>query len=90
LSLWPINKHNGPLAEAEAPGLQFVAAHPEQGYYREEELGGERYLTAIYADKAVSGTWVSCHNEHPDSPHRDFKLGGVMGGVAIRVALGSR
>lgn len=65
MSLWPINKHNGPLAEAEAPGLQFVAAHPEQGYYREEELGGERYLTAIYADKAVSGTWVSCHNEHP-------------------------
>ena len=28
---------------------------------------------------------VSCHNDHKDSPRRDFKIGEVMGGVVIRI-----
>jgi hypothetical protein len=30
---------------------------------------------------------VGCHNGHRDSARHDFKLGEVMGGVVIRVAL---
>jgi len=84
-SLWPINRHNGPKTEAEIAGLNFVAENKGQNYYTEEELGGTRYFTAVYADTAVAPVCVSCHNKHKDSPRRDFKLGDVMGAVVIRI-----
>lgn len=87
LSLWPINRHNGPRTDAENAGLRLVAEHPEQNYYGEEELGGTRYFTAVYADVAVAGACVRCHNRHPDSPRTDFKVGDVMGGLVVRVPL---
>ena len=34
---------------------------------------------ALYADIAVTKGCVSCHNEHPNTPKRDWKLGDVMG-----------
>jgi hypothetical protein len=30
---------------------------------------------------------VSCHNQHKDSPRKDFKLNDVMGGVVIRIPI---
>jgi hypothetical protein len=87
LSLWPINKQNGAKTDAEKKGLRHVADHPKENYYAEEELGGTRYFTAVYPDKAVADACVSCHNEHKDSPKSDFKLGDVMGGVVVRLPL---
>ncbi|MEC9347451.1 MAG: DUF3365 domain-containing protein [Pseudomonadota bacterium] len=87
LSLWPINKQNAPRTEVEKTGLQFVADNKGENYYGEETLGGTRYFTAVYADNAVAGACVSCHNDHKDSPRTDFKLDDVMGGVVIRIPL---
>lgn len=87
LSLWPINKKNEAKTEGEKNGLQFVVDHPEQNYYGEEELGGKRYFTAVYADKAVSEACSSCHNNHADSPRTDFKPNDVMGGIVIRIPI---
>lgn len=88
-SLWPVNKQNAPRTDAEKAGLEFVAANKGENYYTVEELGGVKYFTAIYADVAVAPVCASCHNEHKDSPRRDFKIGDVMGGVVIRIPLGS-
>jgi hypothetical protein len=85
LSLWPINKQNGPRTDAEKAGLQAVADQPAQPHYAEETLDGVQYVTAIYPDKAVSEACVSCHNSHQDSPRKDYKVGEVMGAVVIRV-----
>lgn len=87
LSLWPINAQNGAKTESERKGLRTVAA-TGKGYYTEETLGGARYFSAFYPDKAVVDACVDCHNEREDSPRRDFKLGDVMGVVVIRVPLG--
>jgi hypothetical protein len=87
LSLWPVNRQNGPKTEAETDGLQYVVDNPDENYYTEEVLGGRRYFTAVYADKAVSQACVTCHNTHKDSPRRDFNLNDVMGGVVIRIPL---
>jgi hypothetical protein len=35
--------------------------------------------TAMFPDVAVAQACVDCHNEHADSPKRDWKLGDVMG-----------
>ncbi len=85
LSLWAVNKQNVPRTDAEKKGLEFVAANKGQNFYTEETLGKQKYFTAVYADVAVAQACVSCHNQHKDSPRRDFKLNDVMGGVIIRI-----
>jgi len=87
LSPWPVNKQNAPKTEIEKAGLDFIVKNPGKNYYGEEELGGNKYFTAVYADVAVAPACVTCHNNHIDSPRDDFELDDVMGGVVIRVAL---
>jgi len=86
-SLSPISPRNAAETEVERLGLQSISRHPETNYYAKETLGGRRYLTAIYADRALSPACVSCHNQHPKSPRRDWKPGDVMGGLVVRVPL---
>lgn len=88
-SLWPINKQNAPKTDAEKEGLKYVADNKGKNYYTTEKLGGKTYFTAIYADTGVAPVCVSCHNKHPDTPKKDFKLGDVMGGVVIRIPIDS-
>ena len=89
LSKWPINKQNTPRTDVEVQGLEYVAANKGSNFYAEETLGGQKYFTAVYADTAVAPACVSCHNEHKDSPKVDFSLGDVMGGVVLRIPVGS-
>lgn len=84
-SLWPINKQNAPKTKAEKDGLKYVAENKGKNYYTEETLGGKKYFTAVYADTGVAPVCISCHNDHKDTPKRDFKMGDVMGGVVIRI-----
>ena len=86
-SLWPINPQNAPKTPVEKEGLKYIADHPGENYYGEEELGGVKYYTAVYPDVAVATPCIACHNAHKDSPRSDFKMGEVMGGVVIRVPL---
>jgi hypothetical protein len=87
-SLWAVNKQNLPRTDVEMQGLTFIAENPGERFYGEEELGGVKYFTAIYPDIAVAPACISCHNDHPDSPRRDFELNEVMGGVVVRIPLG--
>jgi hypothetical protein len=86
-SLWPINENYGPQTQAEQTGLEYVAGHPGENYYTEELLGGRSYFTAVYADRATLPSCMECHNQHPRSPRRDFKLNDVMGAIVVRVPL---
>ena len=86
-SLWPINKQNAPKTDAEKEGLKYVAENKGKNYYTTEKLGGKTYFTAVYADTGVAPVCVSCHNKHPDTPKKDFKIGDVMGGVVIRIPI---
>ncbi len=88
ISLWPVNKQNAPKTESEKIGLAEINRTGES-YYTEETLGGRKYFTALYPDIAVAPACYSCHNDHQDSPKTDFKLGDVMGGVVIRIPLGT-
>lgn len=87
LSSWPINKQNAPKTETEKEGLKYIEDNPGQNFYKEEELGGQTYFTAIYPDVAVAAPCVDCHNDHKDTPKSDFKIGDTMGGVVVRIPL---
>ena len=84
LSPWPLNAQNAPRTDVEKSGIRHVT-ETGQPSYASESLGGERYFTAVYPDKAVSEACAACHNGHADSPRHDFKVGDVMGGVVIRI-----
>jgi hypothetical protein len=86
-SLWPIGPGAGPQTQAEEQGLRAVTGNPDRPFYAEEELGGRSYFTAVYADRATLSSCVSCHNQHPRSPKRDFREGDVMGGLVVRIPL---
>jgi hypothetical protein len=85
-SIWPINKGSLPASPMEKAGLAATAAGKDR-FYGIETSGPAKTLVAIYPDKAVSQACVTCHNDHPNSPRRDFKLGSVMGGVVVRVPM---
>jgi hypothetical protein len=87
VSLWPINKQNAPRTEAEKAGLQAISVEAAPRWQGEETLGGARYFTAVYPDKAISAACITCHNGHAESPRTDFKEGDIMGGIVIRVAI---
>ena len=88
ISLWPINKQNGPADEFEKAGLTEVLTNQERAYTGIITREGDRYFRAIYADRAVSQACIGCHNAHPNSPKRDFKPNDVMGGIVISIPLG--
>ena len=88
LSLWPVNKQNSPKTEVEKAGLDAVVKKQEP-FYSEETLGGKNYFTAVYPDIAVAEACTACHNAHPESPRNDFNMGETMGGVVIRIPIGT-
>ncbi|GJL56305.1 MAG: hypothetical protein NPIRA02_34370 [Nitrospirales bacterium] len=87
MSLWPIYEKNRPATWFERTGLEAVEGDPSKPFTGVIEKDGRRYFTAIYADRAVSSSCVTCHNAHPLSPKKNYKLHDVMGGVVISFPL---
>ncbi len=87
ISLWPINKDNGPYTDFERKGLDAVREDSDQAHTKFVFSGKKKYFQAIYADKAVTKTCIKCHNNHPLSPKRDFEPGDVMGAIVITIPL---
>jgi hypothetical protein len=85
ISLWPINKRNVASGEVEMTGLGAVLTHPTKPYTGFVKEGGARYFQAVYPDLAVTQACIGCHNAHPDSPKRDFKINDVMGAIVINI-----
>ncbi len=87
LSLWPIREQNRPAKGFERTGLEAVLMQPDRPYTEVVERGGKLYFLAIYADRAVSQACIGCHNAHPNSSKRDFKINDVMGGMLITIPM---
>lgn len=87
-SLTPIYVWNGANSDLERLGLAAVEKQPDLPYFGFLTKDGTRYFQAIYPDFASSQACVDCHNKHPNSPRRDFKLNDVMGGIVITFPVG--
>jgi len=89
MSLWPINKDNGPKNANEKKGLSEVLKVPGKPYTWIQKKDGQNRFHAIYPDKAIARRCVTCHNAHPKSKKRDFKRNDVMGGIEISFPISS-
>ena len=82
-SLGPIYKKNGPADQFERAGLESVAKDSRKPYTGIITENNKPFFKAIFADRAVSMSCVTCHNNHELSTKRDYKLYDVMGGIII-------
>jgi hypothetical protein len=87
-SLTPIYVWNAPTTDFERKGLEAVIKDPTKPFTGFVHIGRDRFFQAIYADVAVAQACIACHNQHPNSPRRDFKLNDVMGGIVITIPVG--
>ena len=87
ISLWPINKRNVAAGEFQKNGLVAILAHPTKPYTGYVKVGQSRYFQAVYPDLAVTEGCIGCHNAHPESAKRDFKINDVMGAMVISIPL---
>jgi len=87
ISLWPINPRNAAASVSETQGLEATRQHPERASTRTVMIEGKRYFQAIYADRAVTQACIGCHNAHPSSPKKDFRIADIMGGLVIEIPL---
>jgi hypothetical protein len=87
ISLWPINPQNAPANDSERIKLEAVRQHPERAATGTVKIGEQSYFQAVYADRAVTQACIGCHNAHPQTPKRDFRIDDVLGGLVIEIPL---
>jgi len=87
IGLSPIYQRNAPATDFERKALESLNRSADAPVTGIVSSGRKQYFQAVYPDRAVSSACVSCHNSHPLSPKRDFKLNDVMGGIAITIPL---
>jgi serine/threonine protein kinase len=75
-------ENGGPQDDFERYALETLREHPDRPVVRFEKIQGRpvlRYATA----RVMKESCVKCHNEHPDSTKRDWKVNDVRGVVEI-------
>ncbi|MEB3179939.1 MAG: adenylate/guanylate cyclase domain-containing protein [Nostocaceae cyanobacterium] len=72
----------------EKDALSYLRQNPQQPYYSFENFQGRLSLRYAQAD-LLKPSCVNCHNTHPDSPKRDWKVGDVRGILEITTPLDS-
>jgi hypothetical protein len=87
IGLFPIYQRNAPATDFERKALEELNRTPKGPITSIVTSGKKQYFQAIYPDHAVSNACIKCHNSHPRSPKRDFKLNDVMGGIAITIPI---
>jgi len=79
---FPWRKDGGPRDDFEQEALRALRQNPDQPFHRFEEFEGRPSLRYAVAERMRMGC-VSCHNSHPDSPKRDWRVGDVRGVLEI-------
>ncbi len=84
ISPWAINKDKGLKDQFQREAFAYLTTHPGGEYARTDTLkDGKPVMRVLLADIASAQSCIACHNAHPLSPKRDFKLNDVMGGLEI-------
>ncbi len=85
LSKYNINKGKGLVDASALDAWDALSLDPATPYTQLVASGEGVELRYATADVAGASACVSCHNAHPDSPKKDFKLGELMGILVVSV-----
>lgn len=76
------------LDSFQTDALAHLKRHPDQPFSRREMLDGQEVLRFAKADR-MQASCVACHNSHPASPKKDWKVGDVRGALEVTVQVHS-
>jgi PAS domain S-box-containing protein len=71
-------RDGGPHDDFERQAIATLRQTPDQPFYRFEVFEGRPSLRYAVADR-MEASCVNCHNSHPDSPKRDWRVGDMRG-----------
>jgi hypothetical protein len=60
-----------------------LTANPDATFVRTESVEGATRVRVAIADKMVNESCVNCHNSHPDTPKKGWKIGDVRGVLEV-------
>jgi PAS domain S-box-containing protein len=83
---WRVKKSTTQSTSFKNDAWNFLSSHPNETYSRFEKLGTNTVLHYATAD-IMRPECVACHNSHPDSPKKDWKIGDVRGVLSISLPL---
>lgn len=73
---WP-HRAERKMDDFESTAWEAFQRDPTAVFSRQETKDGKRVLRVAVADRMAAQTCVSCHNSHPESVKRDWKVGDV-------------
>jgi len=76
------------LDSFEEEALTWLEKNPKAEFYRIERRDGVPVMRLAKADVMVNDTCTGCHNNHADSPKRDWKVGDVRGALEVSIPVG--
>ncbi len=83
-SIYPFpNRTDRRLTEFEREAWDFLVKNPKENYSEVVEQGDKTLVKTTIADTMVAKACVDCHNTHPDTPKKGWKLGDVRGVLQI-------
>ena len=65
--------------------MRYIESSPEGVFVSRDFAGDRKVVRVAIADRMVAETCVSCHNSHPESPKKDWKLNDVRGVLEVAV-----
>jgi methyl-accepting chemotaxis protein len=68
--------------------IDDLKKNPDSKFVEVEELNGQQTVRVAVADRLISQSCVTCHNTHPASPKKDWRLGDVRGVLEIDTPIG--
>ena len=83
---FPNRTDGGPHDEFEWEALARLKQNPQSHFFRVESSQGNRTFRFAQAD-IMQASCIACHNAHPDSPRKDWKIGDVRGVLEITTPL---
>ncbi len=87
LSKWNINKDKGLTTDFEKEAFDYLYNKEGTAFSRFLNHNGIYTLRYATADTAGAEACVHCHNNHEESPKKDFKMGDVMGILVVNIPI---
>ncbi|MEE8575447.1 MAG: methyl-accepting chemotaxis protein [Thermodesulfobacteriota bacterium] len=87
ISNYPINRDKTPKDAFQLEAIKALSSGSETSYYRLEDYNGVFAIRYMVPDFATSRSCVNCHNSHPKSLKKDYRLGNMLGALEVVVPI---
>nr|WP_256489626.1 methyl-accepting chemotaxis protein [Pleionea sp. CnH1-48] len=81
------NRSQRSLGDFERNAWEFLLQNPKQVFSETTQIDGKASLRVAIADTMAAQACVDCHNSHPETPRKGWKLGDVRGVLEVAIPI---